>query len=124
MSEENEETEVLKEILKWIKVSTIKDVKPVLENEFKDDTKRLVYQLSDGTKGAKEIAKIVKHVAYGTVFNYWKSWGNLGLGESIAVSGGKRFQHSFNLEDFGIKIPEIGKDSKQPSSDSKETNIK
>ena len=76
------------------------------------------------TKGAKEIAKIVKHITYGTVFNYWKSWEKLGLGESIAIPGGKRFKHSFNLNDFGIKITEIKEDSKRLSSDSKETNTK
>ena len=50
MSEENEQTNVLKEILKWIKVSAIKDVKLVLENEFKDNTKKQVYHLSDGNQ--------------------------------------------------------------------------
>ena len=125
MSKENEQTNVLKEILKWIKVSAIKDIKSVLEDEFKDnDIKKQVYQLSDGTKGTKKIAKLVKHKTYSTILRYWKSWEKLGLGESIPIKGGKRFQHSFNLKDFGIKITEIKEDSKQLSSDSKKANTK
>lgn len=119
MSEDSEQTKVLKEILKWIKVSGIKDVKPILEEQFKDDSRKIIYQLSDGTKGTQEIAKIVGTVKHVTVFNYWKSWEKLGLGESIIVTGGKRFQRSFDLEDFGIKVPELPKQSEEskPSND-------
>ncbi len=123
MSDDNEQTKVLKEILKWIKVSGIKDVKPVLEEEFKENVKKQIYQLSDGTKGTQEIAKIVNDVTYTTVFRYWKSWEKLGLGEYITIPGGKRFQRSFDLEDFGLKVLEIKTNSKQSQSEVEDTNI-
>lgn len=107
MSEDNEQTKVLKEILKWIKVSGIKDVKPMLEEQFQDDTKKIIYQLSDGKKGTQEIAKTVGGISHMSIANYWKSWEKVGLGESVTAKGGKRFKRSFDLKDFGIKVPEI-----------------
>jgi len=104
---DSEQTKVLKEILKWIKISGIKEVKSVLEEHFQDDSKKIIYQLSDGTKGTREIAKIVGTVKYVTVSNYWKIWEKIGLGESKSAIGGSRFKRSFDLEDFGIKVPEI-----------------
>ncbi len=104
MSEDSEQTRLLKEILKWIKISGIREVKSLLETQLSNDSKRLIYQLSDGTKGTQDIAKMVGNVSYSTVFNYWKGWEKVGLGESISVMGGSRFKRSFDLEDFGIKI--------------------
>ena len=121
MNSDSDQTKVLKEILKWIKVSGIKDVKPILEDEFKDDIRKQVYQLSDGTKGTQEIAKIVKVIAHATVFQRWKSWEKLGLGESIAIKGGKRFQRSFDLEDFGIKVLEVKTGTKQTQPEEQPT---
>ena len=59
-----EQLNILKEILKWIKISGIKEVKPLLELELKDDIKKQIYQLSDGTKGTQEIAKGVGNLLY------------------------------------------------------------
>ncbi len=64
MTEDSEQTRLLREILKWIKISGIKEVKSTLESQLKDDTKKLIYQLSDGTKGTQEIAKTVGNVSY------------------------------------------------------------
>ncbi len=122
MSNDSDQTKVLKEILKWIKVSGIKDIKPVLEDEFNgDDVRKQVYQLSDGTKGTQEIAKIVKGIASATVHQRWKSWEKLGLGESISNKGGKRFQRSFDLEDFGIKSLEVKTETKQTQPEEQPT---
>lgn len=97
----------LKELLKWTKFAGIKEIKPTLETQLANDSDKLIYHHSDGTKGTKEIAKIVGGVSYTTVFVRWKSWEKSGLGESISVAGGNRFKRSFDLEDFGIKIPQI-----------------
>lgn len=102
--------DTLKEMLKWTKFAGAKEVKPVLESKLDNDTKKSVYDLSDGTKGTRDIAKIVGSVSHGTVSNYWHAWEKVGLGESIPVmGGGNRFKHSFDLEDFGIIVPEIAK---------------
>jgi hypothetical protein len=31
----------------------------------------------------------------------------MGLGENIPVRGGTRFKRSFDLEEFGIRLPEV-----------------
>jgi hypothetical protein len=36
----------------------------------------------------------------------WDTWLKLSLGENIPVRGGSRFKRTFDLEDFGIKVPE------------------
>ena len=58
-----------------------------------------------------------------SIANYWKSWEKVGLGEPVTAMGGKRFKRSFDLKDFGIKIPELSTQEKQPSAEV-ETNVK
>ncbi len=127
MSAEAEQTKLLREILKWIKISGIKEVKSLLEMQLDDDPKRLIYQLSDSTKGTQEIAKIVTNVSYSTVSIYWKQWEKVGLGESIPAKGGSRFKRSFDLEDFGFKIqiPKQNADQKseQPEATSTQSEV-
>ncbi|MGI0086801.1 MAG: hypothetical protein ACREBI_02425 [Nitrosotalea sp.] len=120
MSEEAEQTRLLKEILKWIKISGIKEVKSLLENLLPNDLKKLIYHLSDGTKGTQEIAKTIGGVSHQTVANYWKEWEKSGLGESISAMGGSRFKRSFDLEDFGIKI-QITKQNNSQKTEQPET---
>lgn len=107
MSEEAEQTRLLREILKWIKISGMKEVKSILEAQLQNDSKKQIYYLSDGTRGTQEIAKIVGGLSHQSVANYWKAWEKTGLGESVSVMGGMRFKRSFDPEDFGMKIPEI-----------------
>ena len=119
ISHENE-LDVLKEILKWVKFSGMKEVREILLSVLSDNQTRAAYQLSDGTKGLHEIGKLVD-IKGSTLFNLWKRWLKLGLGESIPVKGGERFKRSFDLEDLGIEvtIPE----SNVPESESSAPNI-
>ena len=104
----------LHEILKWMKISGIRELTSVLKGQFKDDSKKMIYQLSDGTKGTRKIAEIVGNVTHTTVFNYWKFWEKIGLGEPVAVKGGTRFKRLFDLTDFGVKVPKTKTDMKEP----------
>lgn len=104
--QDNEQTELLREILKWTKFSGMKAVKEVLNSALDTPQKRIAYHLSDGSKGSIEVGKASGIASTETITRYWKSWAISGLGENIAVKGGKRFKRSFNLEDFGIEIPE------------------
>lgn len=80
-------------------------VKNVLTVTLESDVDRLAYQKSDGTIGTVALGKIVG-VSNKTIDNMWDAWQKIGLGESIPVSGGTRFKRSFDLEEFGIKVPE------------------
>ena len=104
-SQDEVQTELLREILKWTKFSGMKAVKDVFTLSLDTYQKKLVYQLSDGEKGSVEIGRASDIASTDTITRYWKIWTKLGLGENIAVKGGKRFKRAFDLEEFGIEIP-------------------
>ena len=103
-NKENEQIRLLNEILKWIKFSGLKEVKGVLTSALDTDQKKIVYQLSDGSKGIVEIGKAAGISSTATISRYWKSWARLGLGDYLAVKGGDRFKRAFDLEDLGIEV--------------------
>lgn len=109
---------ILREILKWTKFAGLKEVKNVLEAALDTDQKLLVYHLSDGDKGMVEIGKKAG-VSKTTVSRYWSTWARLGIVESIKVRGGERSKKVFDLEDFGITIPEIEVQKQAKSTDEK-----
>jgi hypothetical protein len=100
----------LKEMLKWLKFTGIKEVRTVLMNVLNTEQKRMIYHLSDGEHGTIEIGKVAK-VSDGTVRQYWKAWSRLGLMEPMAVKGGTRYKKSFEIEDFGFDVPQIKLDT-------------
>jgi len=101
----SEQTEILREILKWIKFAGAKEVKNVLLATLDNEQKRLIYHLSDGNRGSLEIAKAAG-TSDTTVRRYWASWVRQGIVESLRVRGGERYKKSFELEDFGIEVPQ------------------
>lgn len=98
--------ELLTEILKWIKFAGAKEVREVLATTLDSDQKRLIYHLSDGNRGSVEIANLTK-TSDRTVRRYWESWARQGIVDPLKVRGGERYKKSFELEDFGIRIPEV-----------------
>jgi transposase len=105
MSEENEQIALLREIAKWLRFAGMKEVKSVLAFALDTNQKRLVYHLSDGNNGSVEIAR-QSGVSDFTVRNYWKQWSKLGIVEAIKVRRGDRYKKAFDLEDFGMDIPQ------------------
>jgi len=101
--EKDDIVEILREILKWIKVRSIPHVKKLLLELLPSDEEKLAYHFSDG-RSSQEVAKVAR-VNYVTVTRWWKTWIKAGIAESISVKGGKRAKRLFSLEDFGIPIP-------------------
>ena len=99
--------QVLKEILKWTKFQGWKEVKEVLLSQLKDERMKLIYHLSDG-KSTRKIARKTG-VSHKTVYEYWKKWSKVPIVEPIIVKGKTRYRKMFELEDFGIEIPDISK---------------
>jgi len=98
--------ELLEEILKWVKFLGWKSAKEVLLDTLKDDISKLVYHYSDGST-SRDIAKKLP-ISHMTVTVYWKKWAKIGIVEPFKVKGGgKRYKKIFDLEEFGIEIPEI-----------------
>ncbi|QLH11264.1 hypothetical protein [Nitrosarchaeum sp. AC2] len=112
--------DAIKDSSKWAKFTGMKEIKPVLEAQLPNDSKKIIYHLSDSTKGTQEIAKLVGGISHMSISNYWKSWEKFGLGESVTVMGGKRFKRSFDIEDFGINVPELPKRVEQSTPQSKQ----
>lgn len=98
--------ELLSEILKWIKFAGAKEVREVLATTLDTDQKRSIYHLSDGSRGSVEIANLTK-TSDRTVRRYWESWARQGIVDPLKVRGGERYKKSFELEDFGIRVPEV-----------------
>ena len=111
MSQNNEQTEMLKEILKWIKVSSFNQVKDGLNSILDTDSKKLIYQLSDGQLTSIEIIKKAK-TSSATIAKYWNQWPKLGLGKPVSTEGRKRFKRSFDLEDFDLLPKQMKKQKK------------
>jgi len=111
-STKDDEISLLKEILKWLRFAGMKEVKAVLTSELDTDQKKQVYHLSDGTMSNAEINQATG-VSAGSISGYWKKWTKLALGEKKPVAGGDRFVRAFDLEDFGIIVPEISKKVKE-----------
>lgn len=95
--------EILEEILKWTKVTSIPHVKKLLLEILPSDREKIAYRYSDG-RGSKAVAKFAG-VNFSTVTIWWKKWTRAGIAETIGVKGGERARRIFSLEDFGIEVP-------------------
>ena len=97
--------ELLSEILKWVRFAGVKEVKAVLTSALDTDEKILAYHLSDGKNGSVAIAN-QSGVSDFTDRTFWNQWSKIGIVEAIKVGPGDRYKKSFDLEDFGIRIPQ------------------
>jgi len=95
--------ELLEELVKWNKFSSMPNVKKVLLDILPTEENKLAYQFSDGRK-SEEISKIAG-VDSSTIRDWGKIWINVGIAEPMPVKGGERAKRLFSLEDFGIDIP-------------------
>jgi hypothetical protein len=102
----NEQTEILREILKWVRFAGSNQVKAVLESALNSEKKRLVYYLSDGKSTSRVIGEQA-NVDFRTISEWWKDWTLLGLGDGVTVSGGTRFRRSFDIKMYGMTVPAV-----------------
>jgi len=102
LNHDKEIKNTLIEILKWTKFQGWQQVKHVLETTLDNDTKKLVYELSDGVS-SPAIARIAK-VSPSTVRDYWKLWAPMGIVE-IHPDYKKRYRRVFSLKEVGIAVP-------------------
>jgi hypothetical protein len=98
--------ELLEELVKWTRVTSIPYVKKLLLEILASPEEKIAYQSSDGKKSSKEVANLA-NVSYATVTLWWKRWTKAGIAEAVSVRGGKRARRLFLLDDFGIEVPVI-----------------
>lgn len=108
-----EQTKLLREIVKWVRFSGMKQVKEVLTSTLNNEKKIIAYHFSDGKNTSRAISELTD-VHFATISDWWKEWLSLGIGETISASGGGRFKRSFDLKMFGIKIPEAKQEDSEP----------
>lgn len=97
--------EILSEMLKWIKVTSIPKVKKLLLDVLPSDKEKIAYHYSDG-RDSREVAKVAG-VHFTTVARWWKTWTRVGIAESLSAKGGERAKRIFSLEDFGIEATQL-----------------
>jgi len=95
----------LRELVTWTRVLGYPTVKQTLETVLDSDEKRLVYHLTDGQRGVKEIQRLTGvNVRY--ISEWGQEWERIGIvGPSRVSSIRGRRQRAFDLADFGFEIP-------------------
>lgn len=104
MSEKDNIVEQLEEILLWMKYDYLETRKKLREILDTPD-KILVYELSNGDRSTREIAKYVS-VTFRTIAQWWNRWFDAGLMAQTEKYGGSRYKRLCSLTKMGIKIPE------------------
>jgi hypothetical protein len=94
----------LEQILKWTKFAGSQQLKNILSQTLENDKAASIYELSDGKRGTREIAKLVGVKSNATVAAYWKKWNKLGIVESSPMYQG-RYRRICSLEEVGLTVP-------------------
>jgi len=93
----------LEEIAFWLRFQGKPKLKEVLEAELTTDPKLVVYEMTDGLRSRREVAKIAK-TSHFNVQHWWKRWYQLGLlTESEKFKG--RPKRVISLNEVGIRVP-------------------
>ncbi len=71
-----------------------------LQEELADPKRKLIYELSNGERSSREIAKIVGDISYSTIIGYWKQWAQKGLMAPAQRVG--RYKHVVDLREYGL----------------------
>jgi len=108
MSDEQLDTiiEKLNEISKWTKVQGLEKFKQTLLVALKTENEKAAYELSDGVKTTREIAKEIGINSKSTIIAYWQKWAKIGIVDESEKFRG-RMKHFVSLEETGIELPKI-----------------
>jgi Trp operon repressor len=97
-------TKLLRELVKWAKFETLPKLRTILEQNLPSDKEKLIYELSDGERSTRDIAKLVG-VSHVTITNYWDKWSKLGIVDAAPKEG--RYMRICSLEQVGLEVPEL-----------------
>ncbi|MGA2682013.1 MAG: hypothetical protein ABSF44_09470 [Candidatus Bathyarchaeia archaeon] len=94
----------LDQLLKWTRFASLQQLRDLLIQNLTNDRELLVYELSDGERTTREIARLASIGSIATIVRYWEKWSKLGIVEPSQKRQG-RYQHFCSLEEVGISIP-------------------
>jgi len=96
----------LDKILKWIRLAGMQQLRTILTQNLTNDTEMLIYELSDGERSTREVARLAGVRSNSTVAAYWKKWSKIGIVEPSPRYRG-RFQRICSLEEVGLTVPPL-----------------
>ena len=99
----------LAEQTKWLRVLGMEVLRPRLMEQLSSTRDRVIYEFSDGERGARDVAKQAK-VSHPTVLRSWQEWLASGICAEVPGSPG-RAQRLVSLTAIGIPldVPEKGR---------------
>jgi hypothetical protein len=104
----------LDQLLKWTRFAGMQQLRTILAQSLTTDTEMLIYELSDGERTTREIARLSNVGSHVTVVRYWEKWSKLGIVELSQKRQG-RFQRICPLEEVGLTVPPIAQTSTIPT---------
>lgn len=109
----------LKDLLKWTRFAGMQQLKSIIVSTLQNDDQRLVYEFSDGENSTREIARIIGLGSKSTVEKYWEKWAKLGIVQPAPKVQG-RMQRICSLDELGIEVPKVKKESESQSAHEEE----
>ena len=69
----------LDQLLKWTRFASLQQLRDLLIQNLTNDRELLVYELSDGERTTREIARLASIGSIATIVRYWKNGASLAL---------------------------------------------
>lgn len=105
------------ELLKWTRFAGMQQLRNILVQALGDDEAvALAYELSNGTRGTREVAKLAG-ISHNTVANYWRKWSKIGIVEPSSAYQG-RYQRICSLEEVGLPVPSTPQQPEEKQAES------
>jgi hypothetical protein len=95
--------DLLREQARWLRLLGLQALRPLLERVLVTDKQKAIYELSDGRRTTREIARDAG-VGAGSVSRLWSEWLASGMCAPSPVASG-RAQHLSSLSALGIEVP-------------------
>jgi len=112
----------LRELLKWSRFAGMQQLRNVLSQNLRNEIEMLIYELSDGARGARDVAGAVG-ISHPTVLAYWKKWSKVGIVEPSPSFQG-RYQRICSLEEVGLEAPPMPQPVVETLPKDEETEVK
>lgn len=94
----------LDQLLKWTRFAGMQQLRTIISQNLTTDAEMLVFELSDGERTTREVARLAGIGSNSTVAGYWGKWSKLGILEPSQKRQG-RFQRICSLQEVGLTVP-------------------
>lgn len=107
---------VQREMLKWIRFTSLPQLKRTLESVLATAQDKSIYEMTDGRATSRSIAATL-NVGKTTVIRKWMAWAQIGIVEQLDSGGYIRL---CSLTEVGIDVPQGVRADAVPVQDSEE----